>query len=146
MWAPLVKSYLTYFCRILYKIVLLQIFERKTVGIFGPKFFVKFFWFIPSYSHSNVPFCTLCEHFRTFCTLKNSFSIASKKFEQQGQTKNKENHVILGRKEVQIVYRLFLVNCYLLHVPEEIHVSRLPFQPASSGRGWVIDFIWLELP
>jgi hypothetical protein len=32
-------------------------------------------------------------------------------------------------KEVQIVYRLFLVNCYLLHVP------RLPSQPASSGRG-----------
>ena len=43
-------------------------------------------------------------------------------------------------KEVQIVYRLFLVNCYLLHVP------RLPSQPGSSGRGWVIDFIWLELP
>ena len=31
------------------------------------------------------------------------------------------------------------MNCYLLHVP------RLPSQPASSGRGWVIDFIWLEL-
>ena len=31
------------------------------------------------------------------------------------------------RKEVQIVYRLFLVNCYLLHVP------RLPSQPASTG-------------
>ena len=43
-------------------------------------------------------------------------------------------------KEVQIVYRLFLVNWYLLHV------SRLPSQPASSGRGWVIDFIWLEMP
>ena len=43
-------------------------------------------------------------------------------------------------KEVQIVYRLFLVNCYLLYVP------RLPSQPASSGRGWVIGFIWLELP
>ena len=43
-------------------------------------------------------------------------------------------------KEIQIVYRLFLVNCYLLHVP------RLPTQPASSGRGCVIDFIWLELP
>ena len=42
-------------------------------------------------------------------------------------------------KEVQIVYRLFLVNCYLLHVP------RLPSQPASSGRGWVIDWNWLEL-
>ena len=48
--------------------------------------------------------------------------------------------LILRSKEVQIVYRLFLVNCYLLHVP------RLPSQPASSGRGWVIDFIWLELP
>ena len=43
-------------------------------------------------------------------------------------------------KEFQIVYRLFLVNCNLLHVP------RLPSQPASSRRGWVIDFIWLELP
>ena len=43
-------------------------------------------------------------------------------------------------KEVQIVYRLFLVNYYLLHVP------RLPSQLASSGRGRVIDFIWLELP
>ena len=42
-------------------------------------------------------------------------------------------------KEVQIVYRLFLVNCYLLHVP------RLPSQPASSGRGWVIEKNWLEL-
>ena len=32
------------------------------------------------------------------------------------------------------------MNCYLLHVP------RLPSQPGSSGRGWVIYFIWLELP
>ena len=43
-------------------------------------------------------------------------------------------------KEVQIVYRLFLVNCYLLHVP------RLPSQLANSRRGWGIDFICLELP
>jgi putative component of membrane protein insertase Oxa1/YidC/SpoIIIJ protein YidD len=42
-------------------------------------------------------------------------------------------------KEVQIVYRLFLVYCYLLHVP------RLPTQPASYAGGWVIGFIWLEL-
>jgi hypothetical protein len=42
-------------------------------------------------------------------------------------------------KEVQIVYRLFLVNCYLLHV------SRLSSQPASNAGGWVSDFIWLEL-
>ena len=32
-------------------------------------------------------------------------------------------------KEVQIVYRLFLVNCYLLHVP------RLPSQPAGNVGG-----------
>ena len=43
-------------------------------------------------------------------------------------------------KEVQIVYRLFPVNCYLLHVPS------LTSQPAGSEGGWVIDFIWLELP
>ena len=42
-------------------------------------------------------------------------------------------------KEVQIVYRLFLMNCYLLYVP------RLPSQPASNTGVWVIDFIWLEL-
>ena len=36
-------------------------------------------------------------------------------------------------KEVQIVYRLFLVNCYLLHVP------RLPFQSSINNRGWVIE-------
>ena len=45
-------------------------------------------------------------------------------------------------KEVQIVYRLFLVSCYLLHVP------RLPSQPASTEkdlRGWVIEKNWLEL-
>ena len=45
-------------------------------------------------------------------------------------------------KEVQIVYRLFLVNCYLLHV------ARLPSQPASTEkdlRGWVIEKNWLEL-
>ena len=35
-------------------------------------------------------------------------------------------------KEVQIVYRLFLVNCYLLHLP------RLPSQTASDAGGWVI--------
>ena len=35
-------------------------------------------------------------------------------------------------KEVQIVYRLFLVNCYLLHVP------RLPSQPVSNVGGLVI--------
>ena len=32
-------------------------------------------------------------------------------------------------KEVQIVYRLFLVNCYLLHVP------RLPSQPTNNVGG-----------
>ena len=48
-------------------------------------------------------------------------------------------HAVVFSKEVQIVYRLFLVNCYLLHVP------RLPYQPPSSGGGWVIDFIWFEL-
>ena len=32
-------------------------------------------------------------------------------------------------KEVQIVYRLFLVNCYLLHVP------RLPFSQLSETGG-----------
>ena len=31
-------------------------------------------------------------------------------------------------KEVKILYRLFLVNCYLLHVP------RLPSQPASTAQ------------
>ena len=31
-------------------------------------------------------------------------------------------------KEVKIVYRLFLVSCYLLHVP------RLPSQPASTEK------------
>ena len=35
-------------------------------------------------------------------------------------------------KEVQIVFRLFLVNCYLLHV------SSLPSQPASNVGGLVI--------
>ena len=43
-------------------------------------------------------------------------------------------------KEVQIVYRLFLVICYLLHVP------RLPSQPVSNAMQEVeIDFVWLEL-
>ena len=32
------------------------------------------------------------------------------------------------------------MSCYLLQVP------RLPSQPVSNGRGWVIDFNWLELP
>ena len=32
-------------------------------------------------------------------------------------------------KEIQIVYRLYQENCYLLHVPG------LPLQPASIGRG-----------
>ena len=42
-------------------------------------------------------------------------------------------------KEVKIVYRLFLVNYYLLHVP------RLPSQPASTG-GRSSDWLnWLEL-
>ena len=42
---------------------------------------------------------------------------------------------------VQIVYRLFLVNCYLLHVP------RLPSQPASNVGGLVIHLTglnWLD--
>ena len=46
-----------------------------------------------------------------------------------------------GGKEVQIVYRLFLVNCYLLHVP------RLPSQPASNVGGLVIHLTglnWLD--
>ena len=44
-------------------------------------------------------------------------------------------------KEVQIVYRLFQVNCYLLHVP------RLPSQPASNVGGLVIHLTslnWLD--
>ena len=32
-------------------------------------------------------------------------------------------------KEIEIIHRLFLVNCYLLHVP------RLPSQPASNVVG-----------
>ena len=51
-------------------------------------------------------------------------------------------HCIVWFKEVQIVYRLFLVNCYLLQIP------RLPSQPASTEkdlRGWVIEKNWLEL-
>ena len=36
-------------------------------------------------------------------------------------------------KGVKIVYRLLLVNCYLLHVP------RHPSQAASNVGGWVID-------
>ena len=55
------------------------------------------------------------------------------------ETPDGSYHVAIGAKEVQIVYRLFLVNCYLLHVP------RLPSQPASNAGGWVIDFTWLEL-
>ena len=39
-------------------------------------------------------------------------------------------------KEVQIVYRLFLVNCYLLQVP------RLPSQPCGRLSDWLN---WLEL-
>ena len=42
-------------------------------------------------------------------------------------------------KEVQKVYRLFLVNCYPLHVP------RLPSWPASNVGGGVIEWNWLEL-
>ena len=41
----------------------------------------------------------------------------------------KNERPIAETKAVQIVYRLFLVNCYLLHVP------RLPSQPASNVRG-----------
>ena len=44
-------------------------------------------------------------------------------------------------KEVQIVYRLFLENCYLLHVP------RLPPQPASNVGDLVIyvtGLNWLD--
>ena len=44
--------------------------------------------------------------------------------------------IICAIKEFQIVYRLFLVNCYLLHVP------RLPSQPASNVGGWVIELAW----
>ena len=52
----------------------------------------------------------------------------------------KGHDALLGIKEVQIVYMLFLVNCYLLQVP------RLASQPASNAGGSAIDFIWLELP
>ena len=44
----------------------------------------------------------------------------------------------MALKEFQIVYRLFLVNCYLLQVP------MLASQPASNAGGLVIYFIWLE--
>ena len=57
-------------------------------------------------------------------------------FEQQGQPQQEqqqpENDVAFiddEGKEVQIIYRLFLVNCYLLHLP------RLPSQPASYVGG-----------
>ena len=62
-------------------------------------------------------------------------------FEQQGQQQPQqeqqqpENDVAFINdegKEVQIIYRLFLVNCYLLHVP------RLPSQPARNVGGLVI--------
>ena len=57
--------------------------------------------------------------------------------EDTQQTLSKLSEATL--KEVKIVYRFFLVNCYLLHVP------RLPSQPASTG--WRLsDWLnWLEL-
>ena len=52
---------------------------------------------------------------------------------------HQDNCTLHVSKEVKIVYRLFLVNCYLLHVP------RLPSQPASTG-GRLSDWLnWLEL-
>ena len=45
---------------------------------------------------------------------------------------------IVWIKEVKIVYRLFLVNCYLLHVP------KLPSQPASNVGGFLIHLIGLN--
>jgi hypothetical protein len=45
----------------------------------------------------------------------------------------------IRRSQGASVYRLFLVNCYLLHVP------RLPSQLASNVGGWVINLNWLEL-
>jgi hypothetical protein len=45
------------------------------------------------------------------------------------QTRGTKLERFLPKKEVQIVYRLFLVKCYLLHVP------RLLSQPASNVGG-----------
>ena len=48
---------------------------------------------------------------------------------------------MMGFKEIKIVYRLFLVNCYLLHVP------RLYAQPASNMEGLAIHLTglnWLD--
>ena len=59
-------------------------------------------------------------------------------FREKGWTSLKSYDI--QNKEVQIVYRLFLVNCYLLHV------SRLPSQPASNMGGWLIDWLaWTGL-
>ena len=47
--------------------------------------------------------------------------------------------LVVFSKEVQIVYSLFLVNCYLLHVP------RLPSFPANQQRERLSDFVQLEV-
>ena len=70
-----------------------------------------------------------------FAVEQNSTNIVAQKRTKLFNPKFKSKSAFLlisnipSSKEVQIVYRLFLVNCYLLHVP------RLPFQPVSSGRG-----------
>ena len=104
--AHLVKSYMTYLCKLKLsnhttkystKYFASNIREENTRH-FWAKIFCEILLIhtIALYSHSNVPFCTLCEHFRTFCTLKTFSSIATKKFDQQGHTQNKENLVTLG--------------------------------------------------
>ena len=50
-------------------------------------------------------------------------------FNAEYKFQNKEIVTTGQGKEVQTVFRLFLVNCYLLHVP------RLPSQSASNVEG-----------
>ena len=66
-------------------------------------------------------------HFWTFLDPPTNYVSLNTKLQKRKFSEPPNPHPVHILKEVQIVYRLFLMNCYLLHVP------RLPSQPASNA-------------
>ena len=102
---------------------------------------INSFWNLLTFSSRKRVYMSTINYILRTCGLVCMYFKIGTAFNAEYKFQNKEIVTTGQGKEVQTVFRLFLVNCYLLHVP------RLPSQSASNVGVWVIDIIglnWLD--
>ena len=116
IWWPLILLHVSF---LIFRILMMKLTIRPTLTrFFGSQLFtVLLHW--PLWLSATQWFATKSG--------KVIYLWNSKEFELSTSTKTRyicDMYILC--KEIEIIHRFFLVNCYLLHVP------RLPFQPASN--------------